>query len=87
MVDALMVSMRIEQEQKYTGGRGNWLIVAYVPNSYPALGFLSQDTNELIAAYEPNPCSSSGFLSLSPGHVSRPQRPGAPNPPFPWCIG
>ena len=65
MVDALMVSMRIEQEQKYTGGRGNWLIVAYGPNPYPALGFLSQDTNGLIAVYEPNPCSSSGFLSLS----------------------
>ena len=64
MVDVLMVSMHIKQEQKYTGGRGNWLIVAYGPNPYPALGFLSQDTNGLIAAYEPNPCSLSGFLSL-----------------------
>ena len=64
MVDALMVSMHIKQEQKYTGGRGNWLIVADGPNPYPTLGFLSQDKNELIAAYEPNLCSSSGFLSI-----------------------
>ena len=43
-----------------------------------------QDTNELIIAYGPNPYPTSSFLS--PGHVSRPQRPGAPSPPFPWRI-